>query len=291
MDIINDVIREDFPELILDFYPKAFWDTFPKELLAACPEGLVSTDIFSFHFKQKLNNEFYSREKNKFISDSPFLTFEKIIIGLEFQSEKIDYKKETIFNIYQAGLHKEHQKCVLTVVFSMVDDEHRLIKHKVGLSDEFTILIISLNALNQKQTLNNSLYKINNNLDMSFKEKVLFFSSPLMDEGNAVEAINIISGAFYRIRNASESERIEMRNIILLYLGKWCPQGFLDDEGDDMVVLTPEAKRIKEKLMEEGIGKAIYAVNMVNGGSSLDDASKATGLSKTQIAQLCPSSR
>ena len=177
----------------MDFYPKAFWDTFPQELLAGCPEGLMYSDMFRFNFKQKLNNEFYSKEKDKFISDSPFETFEKIIIGLEFQSEKIDYERETIFNMYQAGLHKEHKKRVLTVVFSMVDDEHKLVKHKVGISDEFTILIISLKALNQKQTLNNSLNKKNNNLYMSLKEKALFLTSPLMDKTNGLEKLLLLS--------------------------------------------------------------------------------------------------
>ena len=172
------MIAESFPDLILDFYPKAFWDTFPKELLTACPEGLMYTDMFRFHFKQKINNEFYSRDKDKFVSDSPFETFEKIIISLEFQSERMDYERKTIFNMYQAGLHKEHKKRVLTVIFSMVDYEHKLIKHKVGISDEFTMLIISLKALNQKQTLNNSLYKIYTNLCCQIRKRPCFFQVP-----------------------------------------------------------------------------------------------------------------
>lgn len=277
----------------MDFYPKAFWGTFPRELLTVCPEGLMYSDIFRFSFKQKLNNEFYSKEKDKFISDSPFETFEKIIIGLEFQSERIDYERETIFNMYQAGLHKEHKKRVLTVVFSMVDDEHKLVKHKVGISDEFTILIISLKALNQKQTLNNSLNKINNNLCLSFKEKALFLTSPLMDKDNVVEAIDIISENFQKIKNLTENERIEMRNIILLYMDRWCSKESVGEKGDNMVVLTPGAKRIKERFIdpaiEQGIEKSIAAVNMVNNGSSLDEVSEATGLSKTQISQLCGS--
>ena len=188
-----------------------------------------------------------------------------------------------------------NKKDVRIVVFSTVNNKHKLLRHRVGPNEEFTMLIVSLKALNQKQTLNNSLYKINNKLDMSDKEKALFFSSPLMDQDNIVEAIYQISEDFYKINNCTENERIEMENIILLYLGKWCSQksnGY--EEGDDMVVLTPEAKKLRE-LIDNGIEKekekwfrsAIDAVDMVNRGSSLDDASKATGLSVSQISQLC----
>ena len=156
-----------------------------------------------------------------------------------------------------------NKKDVRIVVFSTVNNKHKLLRHRVGPNEEFTMLIVSLKALNQKQTLNNSLYKI--------------------------------SEDFYKINNCTENERIEMENIILLYLGKWCSQksnGY--EEGDDMVVLTPEAKKLRE-LIDNGIEKekekwfrsAIDAVDMVNRGSSLDDASKATGLSVSQISQLC----
>ena len=281
--------------MILDFYPKAFWDTFPQDILKAYPRDLVKSEAFRFHFKQKLGKEFIRKDGKKFILDCPFDTFEDLIIGLEFQSSRLDYYRKTVFYEYQANLHMNNKKDVRIVVFSTVNNKHKLLRHRVGPNEEFTMLIVSLKALNQKQTLNNSLYKINNKLDMSDKEKALFFSSPLMDQDNIVEAIYQISEDFYKINNCTENERIEMENIILLYLGKWCSQksnGY--EEGDDMVVLTPEAKKLRE-LIDNGIEKekekwfrsAIDAVDMVNRGSSLDDASKATGLSVSQISQLC----
>ena len=44
-----------------------------------------------------------------------------------------------------------------------------------------------------------------------------------------------------------------------------------------------------EKGIEKGVGIAISAVDMVKGGSSLEEASAATGLSVSQIDQLCRS--
>ena len=50
--------------------------------------------------------------------------FEDMIIGLEFHSYDIDYERETIFNTYQAHLHKNHHKHVFTIVFSLKEDSH-----------------------------------------------------------------------------------------------------------------------------------------------------------------------
>ena len=110
---------------------------------------------FKFHFKQKLPNEYVFRDGRKFTSDIPIDTYEGIVVNIESHSYIIDYDRETIFNLYQAALHNEHKKEVITVVFSMVHDEHELISHKINQVDGFTMLIISLKALNQKQTLNN----------------------------------------------------------------------------------------------------------------------------------------
>ncbi len=82
----------------------------------------------------------------------PALTFEDLIINLEFQSYKINYEQEAKFNVYQAYLHKVHQKHVIKVIFSTVVEMHELITHKINSYDRFTMLIISLKALYQKQS-------------------------------------------------------------------------------------------------------------------------------------------
>ena len=289
--------------MLLDWYPKAFWESFPQELLESCPEGLTNSEIFDFHFNQKLNNEFISMNGEKFVADCPFDTVEKLVIGLEFQSYEINYDKEITFNEYQANLHKENKKHVLMVVFSSVHDKHDLIKHKTGMSDELTILIISLTALNKEQTINNSLYIINNNYDMPNKEKALFFISPLMvDEKDIVEVINVLMANFYKISNCTENEKIKNLNIVMLYANQYVFVEAEDENGgNDMVALSPEAQELMDRFINKGIdqgieqgkdkwiGIAISAVDMVKGGSSLEEASAATGLSLTQVDQLCGS--
>ena len=65
-----------------------------------------------------------------------------------------------------------------------------------------------------------------------------------------------------------------------------------------MVTLTKSAQKLKEKFIEEGIEKGIEegieegikkvssAMAMIKNGSSIEDISIATGLSKDQINQL-----
>lgn len=290
----------------MDFYPKTFWDSFPQELLNVYPNVLLTNDFFSFNFKEKLETEFFTNDGKKFIRDCPFVTFEDLIIGLEFQSSRLDYNRKTVFYEYQANLHFKYKKDVRMVVFSTVRNNHSIIRHRVGPNEEFTILIISLKALNQKQTLNNSLYKINNKICLSDKEKALFLSSPMMDLKNKVDAINMLVNNFHRIYNLSDEEYDSMFRVAFIYAENWCCKEVKNNCGGyDMVVFPPSTQKLydrilaegMEKGMEEGIGKgredgvqrAISAVNMVKGGCSLDDASKATGLSKNQISQLCGS--
>jgi len=298
------VIAENFPDLILDFYPKAFWNTFPQELLNGCLDDLVKSDLFRFNFKRKLESEFFTKEGKRFIPDCPFDTFEDLIIGLEFQSSRLDYKRKTVFYEYQANLHFKHKKDVRMVVFSTVSNKHKLFRHRVGPCEEFTMLIISLKALNQKQTLNNSLYKIKNKFRMSDKEKALFLTSPMMNLMNKDEAINALLNNFYRIIGLSDDEYGDMIKIVLIYANKWCLKEVKNNfGGSGMVVLPPSTQKLYDRIVKKGIeegieqgieqgierGIGITAVNMIKEGFSFEDASRVTGLSKAQITQLCSS--
>ena len=293
LDIINDVIAETFPDLILDFYPKAFWDSFPQELLNTCPEDFLKSDLFGFNFKRKLETEFFTKEGNKFIPDCPFDTFEDLIIGLEFQSSRLNYKRKTVFYEYQANLHFKHKKDVRMVVFSTVRSKHKLIRHRVGPCEEFTILIISLKALNQKQTLNNSLYKISNNISMFDKEKALFLLSPMMDLKNKMKALNFMMDNFYKINDLSQKELEDMETIIWLYIEKWCKKEFVENDGGvDMATLTPGAKKIKEEILNQGIEKGIeeerfgIISSILSNGLSFEEVSRLTGVSVDEISKI-----
>ena len=290
---------------MVDFYPKAFWDTFPRVLLKPCHNVLVKSDFLRFNFKEKLETEFFTKDGKKFIRDCPFDTFEDLIIGLEFQSSRLDYNRKTVFYEYQANLHFKYKKDVRMVVFSTVRNKHSIIKHRVGPNEEFTILIISLKALNQKQTLNNSLYKIKNKINMSDKEKALFLSSPMMDLRNKVDAINMLANNFHSIMNLSDEEYSSMLRIVFIYTNNWCKEVKNDNGGSDMVVMPLSTQRVFDRILAEGreegrvegreegreigVQSAISALDMIRSGSSLEEVSKATGLSKAQISQLSDS--
>ena len=267
MDIANQVMIENFPELILRNCPKEILEQYPKELFKEDLQKILKNEDFKFHFKARVANEFILKNGKKFVADISIDTSENIIINIEFQSYIINYERETIFNMYQAFLHNEHQKHVFTIVFSMTYDKHELLTHKINQIDGFTMLIISLKALNQKQTLNNSLNKILNNI------------------AKLNEIINIVDD----INNLSKKEYEDMINILWLYVENWCKEEIKENGDEDMVILTKSAQKLKDKYIEEGIGMAISAITMINNGSSIEDICKDTGLTKTQINQLCGS--
>ena len=305
LDIVHDVIINDFPELILDNFPDTFLETYPKELLEKYPPETLNSGEFKIHFKEKLPNELIMDNGKKFIPDMPTITFEDIVINLEFQSYEVNFGQEAKFNVYQAYLHKEHKKHVITVVFSTVAPKHELITHKINSYDGFTMLIISLKALNQKQSLNNSLYKNMNDIFMSDKEKALFLLSPMMDKDKRVERLKEIIQLTPKIRNLSTEEFKNMIQIELNYAKSWFDKEIMENNGgNNMAILTKEAqehidnlltKEEKEKYREEGkeigeekgIEKVIKAMNMIKKGFTMEDTIKATGLTEMQINQLC----
>ena len=282
---------EKFPDLILKNCPKELFEKYPKEFFNEHKEEILKNEEFKLHFKARVANEFILKNGKKFISDISIDTLENIIINLEFQSYLIDYERETIFNMYQAFLHNEHQKQVITIVFSMTHDKHELITHKINQIDGFTMLIISLKALNQKQTLNNILNKNSNDINLSDKEKALLLLSPIMDLDKKIEALNKTISIIDEIKNLSKNEYDDIKNILWIYIEKWCKEEIIANGDNNMVTLTKSAKKLKEKFIEEGreegIGIAISAIAMIKNGSSIEDTSIATGLSKDQINQLC----
>ena len=278
---------EEFPDLIFKKCPKELFEKYPKEFFNEHKEEILKNEEFKLHFKARVANEFILKNGKEFLSDISIDTFENIIINLEFQSYLIDYERETIFNMYQAFLHNEHQKQVFTIVFSMTHDKHELITHKINQIDGFTMLIISLKALNQKQTLNNILNKNSNDIDLSDKEKALLLLSPIMDLNKKIEALNKTIGIIDEIKNLSKNEYDDIKNILWIYIEKWCKEEIIANGDDNMVTLTKSAQKLKEKFIAEGVEIAISAIDMIKNGSSIEDTSTATGLSKDQINQLC----
>ncbi len=287
------MVVNNFPELILDNYPFELLEAYPYDLLMGCPEDVLKSGEFKLNFKEKVPNEFISKDGRKIFADVPFEVFEDMIIGLEFHSYDIDYERETIFNTYQAHLHKNHHKHVFTIVFSLKEDSHKIITHKINAYDGFTMLIISLKALNQKQTLNNSLYKISNNISMSDKEKALFLLSPMMDLKNKMKALNFMMDNFYKINDLSQKELEDMETIIWLYIEKWCKKEFVENDGGvDMATLTPGAKKIKEEILNQGIEKGIeeerfgIISSILSNGLSFEEVSRLTGVSVDEISKI-----
>lgn len=256
---------------------------------------LLKSDEFKFHYKQKLANEYILRDGRKFISDIPIETYEGIIINIESQASPINYDTKTRFNLYQAALHKVHQKQVITVVFSTLYDKHELITHKINQYDGFTMLIISLKALNQKQTLNNTLYKVKNNIGLSDKEKAMFLLSPMMDLDNKIIALSKSIDIVFSMKNIPKDEHDDMKNILFLFLKSWKEEDKEINGGKNMVVLDAETKKFIETHREEGReeGDERRAVSvaywMLNRNMSMEDIKEATGLSMSKINQLCSS--
>ena len=254
LDIIHQVILENCPNLILRNCPKELLEKYPKEIIENNPEVILQNKEFRLHFKQKLPNEFNLKNGKRIIADMPLDTMENLILNLEFQSSKIKFKQKTKFNLYQAFLHNEHSKYVFTVIFSMDQEKHEIIHHKINLCDEFTMLIISLKALNRKQTLNNSNYKITNNIRMSDKEKALFLMSPAMEKENRVDTLKETIRLTQLIESVDSQEKNDLLKIQLNFADEWFTyEDWEEIRGDDMVVELSEGvkKRLERMAMED----------------------------------------
>ena len=256
LDIVHQVIIENFPKLILNNCSEELLEKYPKDMIEKHPQEVLKNEEFKLNFKQKLPNEFNLKNGERYLADMPIETFEDLILNLEFQTYIIDFIKESIFNLYPAVLHKKHKKYVFTVVFSTVHDEHKLIYHRINPCEEFTMLIISLKALNLKQTLNNSSYKIANNIDMSDKEKALFLLSPTMNKKKRVEALKETIRLTEENKKITPDEYQDMIKIQMNFASEW----FGEDDSEElggliMSVLTPKAIDIGGNVFKKIIVK------------------------------------
>lgn len=284
-----------------------FLDEEDLEILKNDPDKILKSEKFRLHYKERLPNEFILKDGKKFVSDMPFDTVEGAIINFEIQSYPINYNKETIFNMYQSALHNEHQKQVYTVVFSLVHNKHEIIRHKINQFDGFTMLIISLKALNQKQTINKSNYKIKNNIPLSDKEKALFLLSPIMNKIYKIETLKETIHLTRLNKTMNPEEIIDMLEIQMNFAHEWFNERDFEEIGGLKMgdLLTEDARKHIERIIlkqtkeegrkegkiegkiegiEEGIEK--IAINMLKEGFNLEDTSRATGLTKSQINQI-----
>ena len=299
LDIIHHVIIDNCPYLILNNCPEELLKDFPKDLLKSDPKEILENEQFKLHFKSKLPNEFNLKRGKRFISDMPFDTLENIIIGLEFQSSEIEFKDIRRFNVYQAELWDEYGKYVLIVVFSTIGEKHEFVGDVINIFDGFTMLNISLKALNGEKTLNNSSHKILNNIIMSEEEKALFLMNyAMVEEDKKVETLKETIRLTHLIKNIDSKERDDMLKIQINVAEEF----FNDDDFKEIEVygmaielsesvinriVRMKEEEIKEEGIDLGIEKSAKAMEMVKGGSSINDASVATGLSIAQVNLLC----
>ena len=234
----------------------------------------------------------------------PFDILENLIISLEFQSTEIKEADKDRFNLYKVILNSEYKKDVISIVFSMDEEEHRVIPHKYNSYERFYIFVISLKALNREKTLNNSNDKIRNNISMLESEKALFLMSFAMDKDKMVETLKETIQLTQLIETVDSRERNDMM-MIQLNLAEDCfsEEDFKEIRGNGMAIeLSEKAQKridrwamedlkeklrteVKEEVKEEGKVEGILsvAINMIEKGFSLDQTSLATGLSKTKI--------
>ena len=70
MDIVHDVIVREFPKLILENYPYELLEAYPYDLLLYNLEEVLKSGEFKLHFRQKLPNEFISKDGKKWLQIS-----------------------------------------------------------------------------------------------------------------------------------------------------------------------------------------------------------------------------
>ncbi len=295
LDIIHQVISDNWSELIRENCPPEIREKFGRDILESDSIQISCGEDFRLHFKEKLPNELNLKNGMRFIADVPFDTDEGLILNLEFHSSKIDFEQRSKFNVYQAVLHNVHGKYVFTVVFSMDNDKHEIIHHKINQFDGFTMFIISLKALNKKQTLNNCSNKISNNIIMSDKEKALFLMCPAMDDGNRVETLKETIRLTQLIETIGIQEKRDMLMILFNFADEWFDgNDFNEIGGNEMVVeLTESAKKRLEKMAIKSIkeeGRLEDRIDIISSilskGLSFEEVSRLTGVSVDEISDI-----
>ena len=215
-----------------------------------------------------MTKELRQLDPKTFVPDI-ILELDDEILIIELQSTKVSKRHHKRFHIYVAisdynfdEMGKEVNLCVFSTA-----ESSKMVSHYVNRDNNFNYEVISLEDYDSEEIIKTITYKVENNLEISGKELILFALVPIIEkEGNLEENVDFVVDMLIDLKELAPSIKALAYGIEWLIVDKFVKdelkRNILCDKLGDRMTLIDEYAEKREKKgidkgMKEGMDKGI----------------------------------
>lgn len=234
-----------------------------------------------------MTKELRQLDPKTFVPDIILELDEEILI-IELQSTKVGKRHHQRFHIYVAisdynfdEMGKEVNLCVFTTA-----EGSRQISYHVNRDNDFNYDVISLAEYDSEEIINTINYKIENNVEITGKELVLFTLVPIIEKtGNVEDHIDFVVDTLINLDGLGSSIKALAYGIEWLIVDKFVKdkltRNILCDKLGDRMTLIDEYARNRERRSIEKIIK-----NQLKSGLSAEVIAESADIPLSRVRDI-----
>ena len=234
-----------------------------------------------------MTKELRQLDPKTFVPDI-ILELDDEILIIELQSTKVSKRHHQRFHIYVAisdynfdEMGKEVNLCVFTT-----GECSRKISYYVNRDNDFNYEVISLAEYDSEEIINTIKYKVENNVEITGKELILFALVPIIEKTEDIgDRIDFVVDTLIDLKELAPSIKALAYGIEWLIVDKFVEdeltRNILCDKLGDRMTLIDEYARNREKKGENNIIK-----NQLKSGMSAEVIAEAAGVSLSRVKDI-----
>ena len=234
-----------------------------------------------------ITQEIRQLDPSTFVPDI-ILELDDEILLIELQSIKVGKKYHKRFHVYVAlsdykfdNIGKEINLCVFTTA-----EDSKIIKFKVNKYNDFKYEVISIKDYDAEKIINTMNYKIENNIELTSKELILFALVPIIEKDGIVDDyVEYVVNALLDLNDLAPSIKALVFGIEWLIVDKFVSddltRNILRDVLGERMSLIHEYGRDKERKGEDNLIR-----NMLKSGMRAEVIAKTAKVPLSRVKAI-----
>jgi hypothetical protein len=234
-----------------------------------------------------ITQEIRQLDPSTFVPDI-ILELDDEILLIELQSIKVGKKHHKRFHVYVAlsdykfdNIGKEINLCVFTTA-----EDSKIIKFKVNKYNDFKYEVISIKDYDAEKIINTMNYKIENNIELTSKELILFALVPIIEKDGIVDDyVEYVVNALLDLNDLAPSIKALVFGIEWLIVDKFVSddltRNILRDVLGERMSLIHEYGRDKERKGEDNLIR-----NMLKSGMRAEVIAKTAKVPLSRVKAI-----
>ena len=234
-----------------------------------------------------ITQEIRQLDPSTFVPDI-ILELDDEILLIELQSIKVGKKHHKRFHVYVAlsdykfdNIGKEINLCVFTTA-----EDSKIIKFKVNKYNDFKYEVISIKDYDAEKIINTMNYKIENNIELTSKELILFALVPIIEKDGIVDDyVEYVVNTLLDLNDLAPSIKALVFGIEWLIVDKFVSddltRNILRDVLGERMSLIHEYGRDKERKGEDNLIR-----NMLKSGMGAEVIAKTAKVPLSRVKAI-----